>query len=154
MVNITGPDDVNYSVDVLRAKYLEDLLLECGYRYAVFEGNFPWVRKTLTGYKTKLKTGWESFPCPVRGGFIAEQGIFIHIGLTSHQKVAILFHDLAHIKYHHPEGEDLGLEKQATAAAISLVEKSASILIKNKFNPSEIINELKKRTQVYGKLRK
>ena len=152
--HITGPDGIGYSVNFLRNTKIEDLLFEIsGKRYTVHETKFPWVKKTFFGYKIKMKDGWKSFPCPIRSGAIDRLKIVIHIELTPEQKVAVSLHELAHIVAHHPEGQDLGQEKQATAMAIGWVEKYSVILKKHKYNPSKIIKELKTREQVYEEFR-
>ncbi|MAG15815.1 hypothetical protein CMO88_02025 [Candidatus Woesearchaeota archaeon] len=150
MVSVEGPDGHNYNINFSRNKELELVLEECtGRKIEIFEGLFLWIRrrKIMGGYEIHLADGWKSFSTAVRGGFFVGHVAYLNSNMPIEEKLAIAFHELAHIIEGHPEGQDLVTEKAATTLAIKLVSDSASHL--TKVNIREVVFALEQRQQIY-----
>lgn len=153
MVRVDGPDGKEYSVQFKRNEEIENIVFACSkIRVEIYEGNFPWVKRTFTGkYKILLADGWKKFGTAIRAGFFVGNKVYLHSSIPVEEKIAIAFHELAHILEHHPEGKDIATEKVATKLAISMISENQDFFKKRGINLGKIIRALKLRLEVYEK---
>ena len=136
-----------------RNRKLEELILKCfGERnIQVYEGKFPWVRKTLFGYKIFINGRWRRAGTAVRGGFFSRNRIFLHTKLPLEEKIGIIAHELVHIMEGHKKGNEVWIERPTTVKAIKLIKKHKECLKEEKINYKKCIKYLKRRLRLYSK---
>jgi len=151
MVDVEGPDGLNYNIHFRRNKEIEEILFHCTERkIEVLEGHFPWIRKALLGgYKVHLAEGWKRFSTAVRGGFFIGNTAYLHIGTPIEEKLAIGFHEIIHIIEGHEEGKDLPTEVHTTERAIEMVLKCREFLTGKRIKFRNIVRALERRLRSY-----
>ena len=149
---VIGPDGKEHVINFQESVELENLFKSLGKDVRVFEGKFPWIKSSLgLGYKVFLGEKWKRFRTAVRGGFFVGDTMYLHKDLPVEEKLAIAFHELAHIAEAHPEGTDLETEREATEKAIEIVRENKEKLISKNINWEKVIKILRKRLMVQEK---